>query len=86
MRVRDRRSVEARALVEEGLAHVIASDSHSATGSGRRPLSAGVEAAAAISPGRARWMVEDAPAAILAGEPLPPAPSEPARPRRRLRP
>jgi protein-tyrosine phosphatase len=68
----------ATAMVSEGLAHVLASDSH---GVDRRAssLSAGVAAAAGIDAGRARWMVTDAPAAILAGEPLPPLPPAPRR-------
>lgn len=72
-------------LVEEGLAHNLASDSHSA-GSWRSPeLRAGVRELARVAPARAEWMVQDAPAAILAGEPLPRAPREHGRPRRRLR-
>jgi protein-tyrosine phosphatase len=63
----------ARALVAEGVAHVIASDAHGATVA-RAPLSAGVAAADRLAAGRGAWMAEDAPAAILAGEPLPPAP------------
>ena len=66
-------------LIRDGLAHNIASDAHS-PGPVRPPrLSAGVEAAARVAPARAEWMVTDAPAAILAGEPLPPPPME--RPR-----
>jgi protein-tyrosine phosphatase len=69
-------------LIRAGLAHNIASDAHS-PGPVRPPrLGAGVHAAAHISPGRAEWMVTDAPAAILAGEPLPPPPVERARPER----
>ncbi len=65
-------------LVERGHAHVIASDSHSAEW--RAPdLSAGVAAAAKVAPGRAQWMVTDAPAAILAGDPLPDPPAERSR-------
>ena len=65
-------------LVERGHAHVIASDSHSAEW--RAPdLSAGVAAAAKVAPARARWMVTDAPAAILAGDPLPDPPAERGR-------
>lgn len=79
---RSRTRAFAHMLVERGLAHVIASDAHSATGN-RAPLSAGVAAAARIDPERARWMVTDAPAAILAGEELPRPPSGVA-PRRRL--
>ena len=62
-------------LVREGLAHVLASDAHS--GRELRPpaLGAGAEAAAAlVGEARARWLVEDAPAAVLAGEPLPELP------------
>lgn len=70
-------------LIEEAIAHVIASDAHSA-GSMRAPLSAGVAAAARRSPARAEWMVRDAPAAILAGEPLPAPPQERSTPRRGL--
>jgi protein-tyrosine phosphatase len=58
------------ALVEQGLAHVIASDSHSA-GRFRPPnLADGVLAAARIAPERATWMAVDAPLAVLAGKPL----------------
>ena len=70
-------------LVREGIAHVIASDSHSAQ-SVRASLSAGVAAAAAVAPARAEWMVTDVPAAVLAGEPLPAAPSDRQAPRRGL--
>ena len=64
------------ALVKQELAHVIASDSHSA-GRFRPPnLAAGVLAAAGIAPRRAAWMAVDAPLAILAGKPLrPPSPN-----------
>lgn len=72
----------AHALVEEGLAHVIASDAHSPK-LARAPLSAGVAAAARLAPRRARWMVTEVPAAILAGDPIPPAPVE-RRPARRV--
>ena len=75
----DKRSASRRmalSLVEQGLAHVISSDAHTAA-LGRPPgLSAGVAAAAEVAPARARWMVTDAPAAILAGERLPPPPAE----------
>ena len=58
------------ALVEQDLAHVIASDSHSA-GRFRPPnLGDGVLAATSIAPERAIWMAVDAPLAILAGKPL----------------
>lgn len=63
-------------LCWEGTAHVIASDGH--RGHDWRPvdrLAKGAEALAKlVGPERARWMVTDAPAAILAGQPLPPEP------------
>jgi protein-tyrosine phosphatase len=69
-------------LVEHGLAHVIGSDAHSA-GEFRPPnLSSGLDAARAIDPRVASWMVLDAPLAILAGEPLPARPGATV-PRRR---
>ena len=61
-------------LVLDGLAHVLASDSHSATGLAPADLSPAVEAACALAGPRARWMAADAPAAILAGRSLPPPP------------
>jgi protein-tyrosine phosphatase len=69
-------------LVRHGLAHVIASDMHGPH-LARPGLRAGVEAAARVDPQRARWMVTDAPAAILAGDPLPRPPAERIGPRRR---
>jgi protein-tyrosine phosphatase len=65
-------------LVRDGLAHVIASDAHGAHVP-RTGMLAGLEAAERIAPLRARWMVTDAPAAIAAGEPLPPPPPERGR-------
>lgn len=72
---RSRRSQLARRLVQQGYAHVVASDAHS--GGPRRPpgLMAALEVARAIAPERADWMVTSAPAAILSGEPLSPLPS-----------
>ncbi|HWK25979.1 MAG TPA: CpsB/CapC family capsule biosynthesis tyrosine phosphatase [Solirubrobacter sp.] len=64
-------------LIADGHAHVIAGDLHRPNGS-RAGLRAAVEHAGA----RAEWMVTDAPAAILEGAPLPPAPTG-AAPRRR---
>ena len=58
------------ALVSDGLAHVLASDAHAATGPAPPDLARGVACASALAGPRARWMVSDAPAAILAGEPL----------------
>ena len=59
--------------MREGIAHVIASDTHGA-GGGRASLADAVAALRNEAPLRARWMVTDAPAAILAGDPLPPPP------------
>jgi protein-tyrosine phosphatase len=73
----------AEALVMDGFAHVLASDAHS--GHHLRPpaLGAGAEAAAElVGPARAHWLVQDAPAAILAGEPLPEPPPAEAAPKR----
>ena len=65
----------AESLVRDGLAHVLASDAHSAHQLRPPVLGAGAAAAAElVGEKRARWMVEDVPAAILAGEPLPEAP------------
>jgi protein-tyrosine phosphatase len=75
---RSRSCTLAHALIAEGRAHVIAGDLHSV--SGRAGLA---EALETTDHPRARWMVTDAPAAILAGEPLPPAPAAPAPARRR---
>jgi protein-tyrosine phosphatase len=69
----------ARWLIEERLAHVIASDAHGAEHVRRPLLAAGVRAAAQIDPARARWMVEQAPGAVLSGKPLPPMPDRPRR-------
>jgi protein-tyrosine phosphatase len=66
----------AESVVRSGHAHVLASDAHS--GRELRPpaLGAGREAAAAlVGEARARWLVEDAPAAVLAGDPLPEPPA-----------
>jgi protein-tyrosine phosphatase len=59
-------------LVVDGLAHVLASDAHSATGPAPADLPSAVDAASAIAGRRARWMAADVPAAILAGHALPP--------------
>lgn len=71
---RSRRAKLARHLVQQGLVHVIASDAHSA--GPRRPpgLRDAVEVARDIAPEMADWLVTAAPAAILSGKPLPPAP------------
>jgi protein-tyrosine phosphatase len=65
----------AHALVRSQLAHVIASDIHRPLSS-RPKLSDGVHAAGRRTPQRATWMVTGAPAAVIAGTPLPRPPSE----------
>lgn len=62
------------ALLRQGHAHVLASDAHAASGPAPPDLARGVAAASEIVGQRARWMASEAPAAILAGEPLPPVP------------
>ncbi|HTR90037.1 MAG TPA: CpsB/CapC family capsule biosynthesis tyrosine phosphatase [Solirubrobacteraceae bacterium] len=74
-------------LLREGLVHDVASDAHDAHR--RSPdMRPGLTAAAAELPGAQRqieWLTERAPAAILAGDPLPPRPPlEPRGWRRRL--
>jgi protein-tyrosine phosphatase len=63
-------------LLRDGLVHSLASDAHHAVG--RPPgLQAGIDAAARHLPDIVRqtpWLTHDAPAAILAGEPLPARP------------
>ena len=61
-------------LIEQGLAHVLSSDAHSVSGVRPAALAEVRDVVAGIDPERARWMVEDTPAAILAGERLPPPP------------
>jgi hypothetical protein len=80
---RQSRSAEvARRLVRDGLAHALASDAHGATTVERASLGAGADRASdLVGAQRARWLVEDAPAAIAAGRPLPLMPA--AEPRRR---
>jgi protein-tyrosine phosphatase len=77
----------AKWLVEREAVHVIASDAHT-EGPWRGPdMRPAHEVVAAISPARLEWMVHEVPQAIVAGEPLPPAPlrsaSRPAYGKRR---
>jgi protein-tyrosine phosphatase len=70
-------------LVREGLAHNLASDSHSA-GRFRPPaLRQAVREFADTAPAYAEWMVTDAPAAILEGEHLPRPPRDRAPKKKR---
>jgi len=74
----------ARWLLEEGAAHVIASDAHAA-GLWRGPdRAAAIASAEAISPAHAEWMLLEVPRAIIAGEPVPPMPSRGRGPLKRL--
>ena len=71
-------------FLRRGLVHDVASDAHDAV---RRPpgLRAGLEAAEADLPGlgtQIAWLTEAAPAAIVAGRPLPERPELPVRRRR----
>ena len=71
---RSRSARVARSLLDTGCAHVIASDAHGVGTFGRVALSEAVAAATWVTPARSRWMVTDAPAAVLAGKRLPPSP------------
>ncbi|HYM63929.1 MAG TPA: CpsB/CapC family capsule biosynthesis tyrosine phosphatase [Gaiellaceae bacterium] len=66
----------AESLLSRGLAHLIASDAHLPE---IREVGMAAAAACIRDQGLARWLVEDAPAAIAAGDPVP------ARPKRRKR-
>ena len=65
----------ARSLVLEERAHVIASDAHGPEAGVRASLAEGVRSVPRAVRRRAEWMTTEAPAAILAGEPLPSAPA-----------
>jgi protein-tyrosine phosphatase len=74
-------------LLADGLAHVVASDTHDPV---RRPpgLRDAFALAEADLPGArllASWMAEEVPAALVAGDPVPERPELPAAPVRRLR-
>jgi protein-tyrosine phosphatase len=73
----------ATAMLEQGLVHVLSSDAHDAV---RRPPD--LRAAGALDAAQHAWMTVEAPAAIVAGRPLPERPPLPRRrglrlPRRR---
>lgn len=61
----------ARALLERGLVHVVASDAHSPD---LRACGLAAAAAAIETDELAQYLTVDAPAAIVAGEPVPPPP------------
>jgi protein-tyrosine phosphatase len=63
-------------LIDRGLVHLLASDAHGPH-VGRRPeLARAMSAAAQVAPRRTHWMVNDAPAAVLAGLQIPPPPGD----------
>ena len=69
----------ARWLIEEGVAHVLSSDGHSADELRPPLLGQGAREAGKLHRARAGWMTEDVPRSVLAGEPLPPLPDQPRR-------
>jgi protein-tyrosine phosphatase len=72
----------ARQLLSHGFVHVLASDAHGPAAPGRASLNEGrAVAARLVGRRRARWMVDTAPAAIIAGQPIPKPP--PLAPRKR---
>jgi protein-tyrosine phosphatase len=75
----------ARRLMTEGLAHVLASDGH--RGTGWRPVTELAEsldaAAELVGYDRAQWIMSEAPAAVVDGRELPPAPPVIQQPKRR---
>jgi protein-tyrosine phosphatase len=70
----------ALALLERGLAHLIASDAHAPS---VRQIGMSAAAATVGDDALARWLVHDVPASILENRDLPPRPS--ARPQRKRR-
>jgi protein-tyrosine phosphatase len=68
------------ALVERGLAHVLASDAHTAD---VRAVGLAAAARAVGDEALARWLTQEVPAAVLQAEPVPPRPRTRRR-RRRL--
>lgn len=68
-------------LLRDGLVHDVASDTHDTRRRSpelRAPLSIAAERLPGLE-GQAKWLTEDVPAAILAGEPLPERPALPSR-------
>jgi protein-tyrosine phosphatase len=64
----------AKWLMREGIVHVLASDAHGPDIPGRVSLLAALRVVRELVGPSADWLVTDAPAAVLAGEPLPPTP------------
>lgn len=71
-----------RALLDGGLAHLVASDAHSTV---VRPAGLAAAVASLEDPELARWLTEDVPGAIVHGADLPPRPGRVRRSRLRLR-
>lgn len=69
-------------LIEDGMAHLIASDAHTPE---IRGIGMSAAAAAFEDEALARWLTRGVPGAIVAGKPLPPRPAGRRRPRRRPR-
>ncbi|MCC6222791.1 MAG: tyrosine protein phosphatase [Thermoleophilia bacterium] len=69
-------------LLDRGLAHIVASDAHSAGGRG---VGLAAAAAAVGDEELARWLTEGVPGAIVSGEPIPSRPGRTAPPGRRRR-
>jgi protein-tyrosine phosphatase len=74
-----RTEATARSMLDAELVHLVASDAHAP---GVRAIGLSTAASALGDERLARWLTEEVPAALLAGERLPP---RPARSRRRLR-
>lgn len=73
---RSRSGRMARKLLSTGMAHVLASDAHGLRAHGRMLLGPALEVARELVGSAADLMVTGAPAAVLAGEALPPQPPE----------
>ena len=74
-----RTQAAAKAVVERGLAHMVASDAHAPE---LRQIGMSAAARAVGDDALARWLTEEMPAAILADGPLPPRPEVQRRRRR----
>jgi protein-tyrosine phosphatase len=70
----------ARLLLDEGLAHLVASDAHAPS---IRAIGMSAAAEAAGDPDLGRWLTHDVPSAIVSGSPLPPRPRKPRLRKRR---
>jgi protein-tyrosine phosphatase len=71
----------ARALLDRGYAHMIASDAHAPT---VRAIGMAAAREALADAALARWLTEDVPRAVVAGTPLPERPARSGRRRKRF--